>query len=527
MPKWASGLGFLVAVTVLCSHGPLHAQPVFSPDSEFGPYAYQTTFTLNGEADDAFGRIVAISGDVALVAGSGIVYVFERDPQTDVWQQVAPITPTGEVAGFARALAFDRNTTVIGSQGLAHLFRRGAGGQWREIATLRPSDGHPNFGASVAIAGNQVIVGATAFSIPGRVGTAYIFRRESPGSAIWNEVAIRVSSQTGEFPRSNFGGIVAITRNTAIITDAIGPMTAAANIFSRDLGGPDGWGLAARPAFGNPASFAGGVAIDRDTVVLGQGEIFPSALILGRNVGGPDNWGLRTIYGAGGSVCCGTFGSVQVDDSRIILGLTGLGTGVDILSRNQGGSNAWQRIARFREAPLARLGADVSIGGDTALLGAPGSANDPADNVVHVLVSDLDGDGIRDGIDQCPRDPLNNVVGDCQRTSAAHPVLDDLIAQESVTTETQANRHTITATYTNVSATAVRNPFFEVTELTGRNVLLNADEGRGRLGATLSPDVGDGVLSPGESTTVTFRIRLRTDHPYQFFVAFHGDPVEP
>jgi hypothetical protein len=64
-----------------------------------------------------------------------------------------------------------------------------------------------------------------------------------------------------------------------------------------------------------------------------------------------------------------------------------------------------------------------------------------------------------------------------------------------------------------------------VTELTGGNVLLNGDAGRGRVGATLSPDVGDGILSPGESMTVTFRIRLRTHDPFQFFVTFHGDPV--
>jgi hypothetical protein len=55
---------------------------------------------------------------------------------------------------------------------------------------------------------------------------------------------------------------------------------------------------------------------------------------------------------------------------------------------------------------------------------------------------------------------------------------------------------------------------------------LAADEGRGGGGATLSPDIGDAVLSPGESMTVTFRISLQTQNPYQFFVAFDGDPVQ-
>jgi hypothetical protein len=69
----------------------------------------------------------------------------------------------------------------------------------------------------------------------------------------------------------------------------------------------------------------------------------------------------------------------------------------------------------------------------------------------------------------------------------------------------------------------VHNPFFEVTELTGRNVLLNGDAGRGGIGATLSPDVGDGILSPGESTTVTFVIGLATREAFSFYVDVRGD----
>jgi hypothetical protein len=221
---------------------------------------------------------------------------------------------------------------------------------------------------------------------------------------------------------------------------------------------------------------------------------------------------------------------VQIDGDRIILGFGGLGTGVHILSRNQGGPNAWGRIASFLDASRTTpfeiaLGEDVSIGEDTVLLSAPRRGPLSVNQGVFVLVSDLDGDGVRDGLDPCPRDPFNNAAGSCKRASEAHPILDDLITQDDVTTETQDGRQFITATFTNTSTTAVKNPFFEVTELTGRNVLLNADEGRGRVGATLSPDVGDGVLSPGESMTVTFRIRLRTQNPFQFFFAFHGDPL--
>ncbi len=177
------------------------------------------------------------------------------------------------------------------------------------------------------------------------------------------------------------------------------------------------------------------------------------------------------------------------------------------------------RVALASSAPC-----DVAISGDTTLV-VDRVFSPPQQTPIEVYVADTDRDGLRDGADPCPRDPLNNVAGGCQRASAVHAVLDELIAQGDVTSETHGRRQIITATFTNTSDTAVQNPFFEVTELTGHNVLLNGDAGRGRIGATLSPDVGDGVLSPGESMTVTFRIRLRTSNPFQFFVTLHGDPV--
>ena len=163
----------------------------------------------------------------------------------------------------------------------------------------------------------------------------------------------------------------------------------------------------------------------------------------------------------------------------------GLPARTAIFARNQGGKDRWG------EAFRTTLGFRA-LSGDTAFL--PGAAAGTLD----VYVADTDRDGVRDGIDACPRDPLNNVEGGCTRNSAAYLVLDDLITLGDVATETRGDEFHITATFTNTSDTAIGNPFFEVTELTGGNVLVNADAGPGGPGATLSPDVGDGILSPGE-----------------------------
>jgi hypothetical protein len=53
-------------------------------------------------------------------------------------------------------------------------------------------------------------------------------------------------------------------------------------------------------------------------------------------------------------------------------------------------------------------------------------------------------------------------------------------------------------------------------------VLINADSGNGGVGATLSPDMGDGILSPDEPFTATFRIPVASSDPFTFFVNVRG-----
>jgi hypothetical protein len=106
----------------------------------------------------------------------------------------------------------------------------------------------------------------------------------------------------------------------------------------------------------------------------------------------------------------------------------------------------------------------------------------------------------------------------------AVPIVDELITMsDPVTSCCIGSDFSITATFTNASTTPIPMPFFDVVELTGGNLLANADEGPGAEGATLTPDVGDGVLSPGEPVTVTFVIRLKTFDPFRFFVRIRGD----
>ncbi len=111
---------------------------------------------------------------------------------------------------------------------------------------------------------------------------------------------------------------------------------------------------------------------------------------------------------------------------------------------------------------------------------------------------------------------------------------------ELVGTQTSYNRtpqpkapagvFTIEATFTNPTEVTLDNIYFEVAQLTGGNVLLNADGGPSGAGAVISvPNalLGDTeILDVGESLTFAFQIGLASRAAFNFFVDANGVPVD-
>ncbi len=88
-----------------------------------------------------------------------------------------------------------------------------------------------------------------------------------------------------------------------------------------------------------------------------------------------------------------------------------------------------------------------------------------------------------------------------------------------------AGTMTIRATFENTSSIPIGVPFFVVAELSGGNLLLNAEGSPGGVGARLTPDVGaDRLLGPGESFTAEFVIGLQSRSRFRFFVDVWGQP---
>ncbi len=172
------------------------------------------TSTLTGVGGDKFGYAVAVDGDIAVIgayqdddngADSGAVYVFSR--VEGVWTQAAKLTAfDGEAYdNFGISVAVDGDTVVVGApgndgagadSGSVYVFVKPTGG-WvtsTETAKLTAYDGAAldYFGYSVAVDGDTVLVGAYLDDDEENdsedSGSAYVFTKpnSSGGWADWD-----------------------------------------------------------------------------------------------------------------------------------------------------------------------------------------------------------------------------------------------------------------------------------------------------------------------------------------------------
>ncbi|GIW44926.1 MAG: hypothetical protein KatS3mg077_2208 [Candidatus Binatia bacterium] len=201
----------------------------------------------DGASDDRFGFSVAISGDTVVVGspldntgtisdqGSAYVFVKPAGGWAGTLNQTAKLIASdgsGD-AQFGNSVAISGDTVVVGSyqddiggnsdQGSAYVFVKPAGG-WAgaltEAAKLTASDGAPNdrLGFSVAIGGDTVVVGAREDDVGGKVnqGSAYVFVKPAGGWAGALTEAAKLTVTNGE-AAEYFGVSMAISGNTLVV----------------------------------------------------------------------------------------------------------------------------------------------------------------------------------------------------------------------------------------------------------------------------------------------------------------------
>ena len=333
--------------------------------------------------NDEFGYSVAIDGNTAVVgayhrnldgnANVGVAYVFTKDSD-DAWSQAATLTASDGAANdeFGISVAIDGNTIVVGARqddtrnGAAYVFTKSPDSVWAndenqtykwETAKLAASDGAADdeFGISVAIDGNTIVVGARQDDT--RNGAAYVFTKAddvawaNDSGANHKEEAAKLIASDGA-ANDELGISVAVDGDTVVVgahlhdindSSSSIPNAGAAYVFIKpDTGGwanepskdhrtesarltaPDG---AAKDQFGIS------MAIDGNTVVVGAHQpsyknedektvdVGPGAAYVFTRVSNSGKWGQPVKLTASNGVLGDGFGiSVAVVGNTAVVG---------------------------------------------------------------------------------------------------------------------------------------------------------------------------------------------------------------
>ncbi len=381
-------------------------------------WTQQQKLTANdGAAGDHFGVSVAISGDTVVVGANladifpnvdqGAAYVFTRSGA--VWTPQQKLTANDGAANdfFGVSVTLSGDTVVVGAyfddsgantdQGSAYVFTRGftsSGAVWTLQQKLTAADGaaRDQFGCSVAISGDTVVVGAYLDDIGyTNQGSAYVFTRGlTPSGAVWTQQQ-RLTANDGAAD-DQFGVSVALSGDTLVVGawfDDIGAFAnqGSAYVFSRadsmvwrqqrKLTADDG---AAFDQFG----FS--VALSGDTVVVGavgddtgansnQGSAY--AFVIRAN----DLVQQQPLTAADGAALDAFGNAVAVSgDTAVVgapfdsIGANGAQGSAYIFTRGFTPSGAvWtlqQKLTASDGAADDRFGKSVALSGDTVVVGA-------------------------------------------------------------------------------------------------------------------------------------------------------------
>ena len=260
-----------------------------------------------GEADKFFGYSVSVGSETVAVGAirenkPGSLYLFEK-PGRGAWQSTSDAieltaTDTETSSYFGWSVAFSDDVLVVGmpqqaGAGAAYLYSRPPDG-WASVSDpikLTAPGGCTEymFGASVAINGDTVVVGAAGYGESPQRGAAYVFTKPAEGWSSTSDAVMLVPPvrDLGDW----FGWSVAVSGDVVMVGANDAYKTAAgyeAYMFAKPLGG---WGtgniepisFALEPT-GNYAVGSSVAVVDDRVVLAASSEVSPGAVYIFENV---------------------------------------------------------------------------------------------------------------------------------------------------------------------------------------------------------------------------------------------------
>ncbi|HEY2568164.1 MAG TPA: hypothetical protein VGI25_02465, partial [Candidatus Udaeobacter sp.] len=321
----------------------------------------------DGMAGDEFGYRVALADDTLLVSAftatvggntsQGAAYVFTESNGT--WSESQKLTADdgGLFDNFGASVALDGSTLVVGAngatvgtnaaQGAVYVFTE-SNGTWNQTQKLTADDGaaFDNFGLSVALKGSTILVGSPQATIGANAaqGAIYVFT-ESNGT--WNQTQ-KLTANDGAH-NDSFGESVALDGSTALIgaynaTINGHSFQGAAYIFTESNSTwSQGQKLTASDGMTN-ANFGNAVALKAGSALIGAdgstvgGNTYQGKVYLFTESG--TNWNQSDTFIASDGAVDDYFGAALAWDGAIAL----ISTPHPVIN-----GNAWQGAAYFYE----------------------------------------------------------------------------------------------------------------------------------------------------------------------------------
>lgn len=194
------------------------------------------------------------------VLSAGAVYIFERDTN-GVWNETQKIVDSNREIGewFGRSVALDGDLLMVGvsqdyfqgngnaQYGAVHVFERDVTGVYNNIQVITPNtpDFQSQFGHSIDVEGDNMIVGANAMDV-GSVafgGAAFVFEKD--GSGMWNQTSemYDLNVNSGD----DFGYNVAVSGDFAFVGayeqdedfEGLNPLSQAGAAYVFDINEPN------------------------------------------------------------------------------------------------------------------------------------------------------------------------------------------------------------------------------------------------------------------------------------------------